>query len=186
MPKTTTRRTQAPSEKPRNTLLAKNRQRRHRLDLRLLRQIARVLLAEACPTNTFELAFYVTGAAEMTRLNETFLRHGGSTDVITFDYSAAAEYFGGRKPRSAAVQTRHQRRHLHGEIFICVDEARVQARRFRATWQSEVVRYVVHGLLHLLGYDDRRIRSQRIMKREEDRLLGALAKRFDFRKLGAS
>jgi len=65
------------------------------------------------------------------------LRHAGATDVIAFDYSIRAS-------------------HLRGEIFICVDEALVQARRFRTTWQSESVRYVVHGVLHLLGFDDRR------------------------------
>ena len=45
---------------------------------------------------------------------------------------------------------------LHGEIFICVDEAVLQARKFRTSWQSEIVRYLVHGVLHLLGHDDSR------------------------------
>ena len=48
------------------------------------------------------------------------------------------------------------RRPLHGEIFICVDEAVWQARKFRTSWQSEIVRYLVHGVLHLLGHDDSR------------------------------
>ena len=47
---------------------------------------------------------------------------------------------------------------LHGEIFICVDEAIRQARRFGTIWQSEIVRYLIHGVLHLLGFDDSRHR----------------------------
>ena len=43
-----------------------------------------------------------------------------------------------------------------GKSFVCLDEAVRQARRFHTTWQSELVRYVVHGVLHLLGYDDQR------------------------------
>ena len=44
-------------------------------------------------------------------------------------------------------------RFLHGEIFICVDEAIPQAKEFRTSWQSEIVRYIVHGVLHLLGHE---------------------------------
>ena len=72
---------------------------------------------------------------------------------------------------------------LHGEIFICVDEAVVQARRFRASWQSELVRYVIHGVLHLRGFDDLHPAGRRKMKREEDRLLREIALRFALSKL---
>ena len=43
---------------------------------------------------------------------------------------------------------------LHGELFICVDEAVFQAKQFGTSWQLEIVRYVVHGVLHLRGHDD--------------------------------
>jgi rRNA maturation RNase YbeY len=106
-------------------------------------------------------------APESTRLNEKFLQHRGSTDVITFDYGDASE------PDL-----------LSGEIFVCLDEAVKQARRFRTSWQSELVRYVVHGILHLCGYDDRKPRARRTMKREEDRLVKQLTARFAVRQLG--
>jgi len=41
-----------------------------------------------------------------------------------------------------------------GEIFICVDEAVLQARKFGTSWPSEVVRYIIHGVLHLCGFND--------------------------------
>jgi probable rRNA maturation factor len=58
-----------------------------------------------------------------------------------------------------------------------------QARRFRTTWQSELVRYVVHGVLHLLGYDDRDSRARRRMKAAEDALVRRLARQYIFREL---
>ena len=53
-----------------------------------------------------------------------------------------------------------------------------QAKQFRTSWQSEVVRYAVHGVLHLLGHDDLRLAARRKMKREENRLVRRLAKEF--------
>jgi probable rRNA maturation factor len=106
---------------------------------------------------TFELGLYLVGAEEMTWLNETFLRHAGTTDVITFDYGAPG-------PADGAF----------GEIFVCLDEAVRQARRFRTTWRRELTRYVVHGVLHLRGYNDHRANDRRAMKRVEDRLLRTL------------
>ena len=67
------------------TLTLRNRHRTRRVDLRLLRRIARALLRDAQPDGSFELGVYLVAAPEMTRLNETFLRHQGSTDVITFN-----------------------------------------------------------------------------------------------------
>ena len=69
---------------------------------------------------------------------------------------------------------------LHGELFVCVDVAVAQARLFRVHWQSEVVRYIVHGILHLQGFDDRKPGPRRRMKRQEERLLKHLAGRFEF------
>ncbi len=152
------------SENRRLTL--RNRQRASKVDLRLLRRIVLGLLEQFTDQPAFDLGIYVVGASEMTRLNETFLRHRGSTDVITFDYG---------EPAQPGL--------LHGEIFVCLDEARAQARRFRTTWQSELVRYVVHGLLHLQGFDDHRVGERRRMKREEARRLHRLARCFALEKL---
>ena len=116
----------------------------------------------------------------MTRLNETFLHHQGSTDVITFDYAESA---GPASRLSRQGLGRRTPRFLHGEILVCVDEAMSQASRFHAGWQSELVRYIVHGVLHLLGHDDLSNRARRRMKAAEDVLVSQLARRFDFRPL---
>ena len=67
-----------------------------------------------------------------------------------------------------------------------MDEAILQARQFKTDWRSEVVRYVVHGVLHLLGHDDVRAAARRTMKREENRLVRVLAKRFTLAQLSGA
>lgn len=127
----------------------------------------------------FDLGVYLVAAPEMAGLNRRFLRHRGATDVMAFDYSAPAQ---GSRSRSEAAALPGRRR-LWGEIFVCLDEAVRQARHYRTTWQSELVRYVVHGLLHLQGYSDAEVGSRRRMKAEEDRLLSELSGTFGFHRL---
>jgi rRNA maturation RNase YbeY len=143
-----------------------DRQKVRDFDRRLFRRIARALLEELLGRTQYELGVHLVGAREMATINETFLGHQGSTDVITFNHGDGdgAEL-------------------LHGEIFICVDEALIQARRFRVSWQTEAARYLVHGLLHLEGLDDAQPRLRRAMKRRENNLLKELSRRFDLGRL---
>jgi probable rRNA maturation factor len=154
-----------------------NRQKTRRLNLPLVRRLLRRLLeqwpASRAPGGPKEplraggaLAVHFIQAVEMARLNEQFLGHAGSTDVITFDYQDDAG------PGEWC-----------GEIFVSVDDALAAAPRFRATWQSELARYLIHGLLHLRGYDDRGAAARREMKREENRVLKALSREMDWGKL---
>ena len=144
-------------------LCLRNHQRTRPVDLRLLRQVINGLLSDL-EAKDFDLAIHLIGEREMTRINETRLRHAGSTDVITFDYG---ELDGT----------------LAGAMFVCVHEALTQAARFRVIWQEELVRYIIHGILHLRGFDDLRPVARRRMKREEGRLLKKLACDFRLSKL---
>lgn len=150
------------------TLLLRNRQRTRSLNLRLLRRIARCLLHDLLEKEGCDLAFWFVGVDRITELNEQFLQHAGPTDVITFDYFDAAN------PDS-----------LHGEVFICVDVTLAQARRFRTDWRSELVRYLIHGVLHLSGYDDQQPAPRRRMKQAEDRFLREISTRFNLRLVGS-
>jgi probable rRNA maturation factor len=156
--------------------------------MRLLRRIVRALLHEACPAASFDLAICLVSAREASRLNQTFLRHKGSTDVITFDYTEKAEQASRLSGSGATVARAKDGRVacptlLHGEVFVCLDESVVQARRFHTSWQSELVRYAAHGVLHLLGYDDQQARARRRMKEVEDTLVRRLARRFALQRL---
>ena len=161
-----------------------NHQRARKINLHLLRQITDSLLAELKIQNAgLEINFVTTKAMKL--LNKKFLQHAGSTDVITFDYAdnvgQAARRF--PKPLGRKTDKRDARPAVHGEIFICMDEAVGQARKFRTSWQSETVRYLVHGVLHLLDYDDSRPGDRRKMKQAENRLLRRFSRRFSLAQL---
>jgi len=165
------------------TLCLRNRQRDCLIDLRLLRRVLRFAL-ERFNTPDYEVCFHFVPAPEMANINEKFLNHIGPTDVITFDHSEVGQRPVIRAGRSGsagfqpAVSQTSSLPHMHGEIFICPEVALAQAREFRTSWQEEIVRYCVHGLLHLRGYDDVRAADRRKMKREEGRIVNELTKQF--------
>ena len=142
---------------PAVTLTISNRQRIRKINLQSLKKIATAALADLKFQQT-ELGIVLVAAKEMASLNESFLGHEGPTDVITFDYSESGSPAG-----------------IYGEIFICVPEAERQAKLFGTDWQSEIVRYIIHGILHLAGYDDLQPVARKKMKREENRLVRKLA-----------
>ncbi len=131
-------------------LAVTNRQRTRRVDTKALRALAVAVLDHL--GLDAEVGIHLVSAREMAKVNWDFLRHEGSTDVITFDHGSTAE-------------------RLHGELFISVADAVEQAAEFGTTWDEELVRYVIHGLLHLCGYDDLEPAKRRVMKRHENRLV---------------
>ena len=150
------------------TLTLANRQRTLKINGRYLREITTVLLTELAEPEA-ELEINLVSPAQMAKVNQDFLQHEGPTDVITFDY---------RAPSPGAA--------LHGELFVCPAVAVTQAREFGTDWRSELVRYVIHGILHLQGYDDLEPVARRRMKRVEGRTLRAITRRFALSKLGAA
>ncbi len=61
-----------------------------------------------------------------------------------------------------------------GDIVISVERARAQAAQFGTTFKKEMCRYIIHGVLHLIGYDDEAPAPKRRMSRKEDELLERL------------
>lgn len=151
-------------------IVVANRQRAKKINTRSLKRMVREVFAELAVADG-DLGINLVAAREMTLVNETFLGHEGSTDVITFDHTER------RRKKSGMRKT------VHGELFVCVDDAITQAREFETNWQSEVVRYVIHGILHLLGYDDLKPDLRRVLKREENRLLRLVESRFSLAEL---
>jgi probable rRNA maturation factor len=142
-------------------LALRNRQRTRALNTPLLRRVILHLLQNEFAVIEYELGFHFVAAEEMARVNKQFLQHEGSTDVITFDHNEG----------NAETE-------LRGEIFISIPDAVEQAREFGTTWQSELARYIIHGLLHLRGFDDLQPAKRRVMKREENRLLKKTSEQF--------
>ena len=146
-------------------LSVRNCQARRRVDTRFLakgvRECLRILEVE------FEVGIRVVSNAEIARVNECYLQHHGPTDVITFDYNPERA----RLPRRKGARAKGM---IVGDIFVSVDEAVTQARRFQTSGQEELLRYAVHGILHLLGFDDGTARDRKRMKKVEDKLVSRL------------
>lgn len=88
---------------------------------------------------------------EIYNINKEFLNHHRSTDIITFNYSGS--HF-----------------ELDGEIFISIDDAKIFARKYNVSLSKEFTRLIIHGILHLKGYDDIKKNNRVKMKRIENNL----------------
>jgi len=160
-------------------LALSNRQHGRPVDLRLLRRVVAALLEDLGQTPQDQLGVVLVAAPEMARLHEQFLGCAGPTDVMSFDYTEWHPQT--RRPGRAAAGPGGGP--LRGEVVVCVDEAVSQARRYRTAWPAELVRYIIHGVLHLRGFDDHTPGARRRMKSAETRHLRALARRFPLSKL---
>jgi rRNA maturation RNase YbeY len=166
-------------------LSLRNRQGARKVDLRLLRRVISNCLEELVAVSGFDLGIQLVDSTEMARINEGYLGHAGSTDVITFNYgdAPARSASGDTRVRGLKPPKRGSSHFIRGDIYVCVDEAILQAKEFDTSWQEELVRYVVHGILHLLGYDDRTRQLRKPMKRIEESIVAELVRRFPLRSL---
>ena len=103
----------------------------------------------------------VVGAAEMARLNAQYLSHAGATDVLSFDLSDSSDGGAG----------------LSAQIIVCADLAAAEAEKRNCSPRSELLLYVVHGLLHLMGYDDTTAPAAEKMRARQAELLEAFGGR---------
>lgn len=105
-----------------------------------------------------DLSLVLTSDREIRRFNRKYLRHDWPTDVLAFSLEGQG----------------FLRRPLLGDVMISVDRARVQARQYDTTLWEEIKLYIVHGILHLLGYDDRRLKDRVRMRSKEKQILNRL------------
>ena len=91
----------------------------------------------------------------VSSLNVKYLKHNTLTDIITFDFSDAEL--------------------LIGEVFISIPRVRENARVFNQPFSRELKRVMVHGLLHILGYNDKTARQSTQMRRKEEACLSLWA-----------
>ena len=80
--------------------------------------------------------------------NKTYLKHNLLTDIITFDYS--------------------DQNAISGDIFISIDRVKANALSFSESFENELKRVIIHGVLHLLSYKDKSKKEKKIMREKED------------------
>jgi len=95
-----------------------------------------------------KISIIVAGSRYIRSLNRTYLGHDYVTDVLSFRLESG--------------------KNLEGEIYVNLDRARQQARSYGVGFSDEIVRLVVHGTLHLLGYDDGTVEEAKRMRKQED------------------
>jgi len=139
-----------------------NRQKSLKVDAEALRGILLGLLRQS--VEGAELSVAVVRDEEMSRLNEQFLGRSGPTDVLSFPYGSEA----GR---------------LEGEVIVDAEEALRQSELVEHGAEEELLLYVVHGVLHLLGYDDATPEQRRRMNERAMAVLEAAGRRLDARTL---
>ncbi len=138
------------------------------------RRLMRLVALEGC-----ELSLMLAGDGAVRALNRRFRGKDGPTDVLSFSQLEEARGAGrrGRLPRGlrAATGTGPCARAL-GDVVISLDTARRQARAMKATLKSRLRTLLIHGFLHLLGYDhERSAAAARAMFAHERELAARLA-----------
>ena len=140
----------ATSGKPEITVW--NRQRQVPVDLKRLQTDANraAQLVEELSTRRpllENISIVLISDRRIAQLHWDYMQVSGPTDVITFD---------------------------HGDVFISVETARRQAAEFGSSLEREIRLYIIHGLLHLVGFDDHAPEDAAVMRKMQERLLGEL------------
>ena len=86
--------------------------------------------------------------AEILRINQSYLKHDYYTDIITFDYSEGDR--------------------LSGDLFISLETVKTNSEKFKTEFDEELRRVMIHGILHLCGYEDKKPAKKKIMQEKED------------------
>lgn len=85
----------------------------------------------------------------LLNINKLYLKHAFLTDIITFSYSDKKGF-------------------ISGDLFISIDRVKENARLFNSTLTKEIHRVIFHGVLHLIGYNDKTDKEKKEIRREED------------------
>ena len=101
--------------------------------------------------------YHFVSETKIQQVNNDHLKHNFVTDVITFDYS--------------------DDKTISAEAFVCPEEVLKNAKRYRQPAENEVIRVLLHAVLHVLGYDDKSKESRQDMRKQEDHFLAIFNKK---------
>lgn len=103
-----------------------------------------------------DLSFIFCSDDYLLKINREYLDHDYYTDIITFNYVEGKV--------------------ISGDIFISVDRVRDNARQFDVSFENELNRVIIHGVLHLIGFDDKDESLQQVMRNKENEYLEEFSK----------
>ena len=108
-------------------------------------------VAESHGKTVGDLTYIFVDDPKILEINRQFLNHDYYTDIITFDYS--------------------KRRRISGDMFISLDTVETNAAQVGATYDRELMRVIIHGVLHLVGINDKGPGEREIMEHHENEAL---------------
>ena len=103
-----------------------------------------------------EIVYVLANDTHIQKINKDFLNHDTLTDIISFDTSVDSSV-------------------ISGEIFISIDRVKENAIKQKQSFENEFSRVLVHGVLHLIGYDDKTTEQKLKMRAKEDYCLNLLS-----------
>jgi probable rRNA maturation factor len=102
--------------------------------------------------NLEQLNFIFCSDSYLLQINKDYLNHKTLTDIVTFDQSEDAKV-------------------IQGDIFISIERIKDNAQKFNVSFDSEIHRVIIHGVLHLIGYGDKNPTAKAKMRKKEDAYL---------------
>lgn len=108
-----------------------------------------------------DVAYIFCDDEKILEVNKQYLQHDYYTDIITFDYCEDLAAMGGDDT-------------ISGDMFISLDTVRTNAEGLNVPYEQELYRVIIHGILHLLGINDKGPGEREIMERAEDKALSML------------
>ena len=127
-----------------------------KIDQKSVKRIVK-LICDELKLGVNSLEFNFSTSETMVEVNKKYLKHNFGTDIITFDYS-------------------DEKNNLDGEIFISLHDAVENSKMYQVSADNELLRLIVHGILHLIGYDDTTVTKRKKMKSVEDELVNSFQK----------
>ncbi len=102
-----------------------------------------------------EITYIFCSDEYLYQINLEHLKHKTYTDIITFNYC--------------------ENNIISGDIFISIDRVKENATAYNVTFQNELHRVIIHGILHLIGFNDKTIEDKALMRSKEDFYLSLLS-----------
>lgn len=109
------------------------------------------------------IAYIFCNDDKILEVNRQYLQHDYYTDIITFDYCEDEEMMGNKNT-------------ISGDLFISLDTVRTNAEKQGTTYDEELHRVIIHGILHLVGINDKGPGEREIMEAAENKALALLKK----------
>lgn len=134
-----------------------NRNAKRTLDLSKLDKAAKITF-QTLGVKTAEVNIVFVSNQAIRALNRKYLNRDKSTDVIAFI------------PGADPLKTKKKISTFRGDIAVSSDKAASNSAEYNTTFTEEVALYVIHGVLHLLGYKDTDKKSKSIMRKKEDEI----------------